>query len=106
MMWVPLTLSLWLPDYLLLKAPPFLSPLPARPTLSLSTILSAVLKFTARCRTRWAHARTHARARTHTPTHEQEREKPFKDATTHIANIGEMVEDMEGRMRDALYEVD
>lgn len=35
----------------------------------------------------------------------QEREKTFKDATTHISNIGEMVEDMEGRMRDALYEV-
>jgi len=38
-------------------------------------------------------------------TRSQEKEKASKDATSHIANIGEMVEDMEGRMRDALYEV-
>jgi len=34
-----------------------------------------------------------------------EKEKGFKDASSHVANIGEMIEDMEGRMRDTLYEV-
>ena len=38
-------------------------------------------------------------------TRSTEKEKPFKDASAHVANIGEMVEEMEGRMRDALYEV-
>eukprot|EP00286_Rhodomonas_abbreviata_P028947 CAMPEP_0181315388 /NCGR_PEP_ID=MMETSP1101-20121128/15349_1 /TAXON_ID=46948 /ORGANISM="Rhodomonas abbreviata, Strain Caron Lab Isolate" /LENGTH=278 /DNA_ID=CAMNT_0023422593 /DNA_START=92 /DNA_END=924 /DNA_ORIENTATION=- len=36
-----------------------------------------------------------------------EREKPFSpaDLTTHVSNMGEMVEEMEGRLRDAVYEV-
>jgi hypothetical protein len=38
-------------------------------------------------------------------TRSQEKEKGFKDASNHVAIIGEMVEDMEGRMRDAIYEV-
>ena len=38
-------------------------------------------------------------------TRSQEKEKGFKDASSHVAIIGEMVEDMEGRMRDAIYEV-
>ena len=100
---VPLALSMWLPAYLLLKAIPFLSLLPTRPTLSVDHpfMLSSNLPRTV------GHAwRTHARAHARTRARTQEREKTFKDATTHIANIGEMVEDMEGRMRDALYEVD
>mmetsp|Transcript_7477 Transcript_7477/g.25490 ORF Transcript_7477/g.25490 Transcript_7477/m.25490 type:complete len:279 (+) Transcript_7477:2-838(+) len=38
-------------------------------------------------------------------TRTMEREKSFSDKTSHVANMGEMVEEMEGRMRDALYEV-
>jgi capping protein beta len=38
-------------------------------------------------------------------TRSNEREKPIRDESSHVANIGEMVEEMEGRMRDAIYEV-
>jgi len=40
-------------------------------------------------------------------TRSTEREKAYNPSEqgSHVANIGEMVEEMEGRMRDALYEV-
>lgn len=36
-----------------------------------------------------------------------EKDKPFdpRDPASHVANFGELVEEMEGRLRDALYEV-
>lgn len=36
---------------------------------------------------------------------EEEKELPFTDDVSHVANMGGMVEAMEGRMRDVLYEV-